>query len=282
MSPRPSSPIAPSVPPAPAAPAAGRATPSGRPPYGSDASRTASAADGTFWRFRSGNEPAFDPAVFDERALAARGALSGHASAGRGDTAFFALGGHELVLRHYRRGGLVRRLDERHYLWTGLERTRAVREFECLRELEARGLPAPRPFACAVTRRGLRWSGSLVTHRLPGRTLAEGLDGAPLATSAWVSVGRCIARFHAAGCRHADLNAHNVMLDGGEARLIDFDRASWRRAGERGTRWQRANLARLRRSLEKLARRHGRAFDAAGFDALEEAWSSALGASPRP
>ena len=212
--------------------------------------------------------------MFDEHALAARGALAGRARAGRGNTHFLTLGGHELVLRHYRRGGLVRHLVERRYVWTGIARTRAVREFELLRELELEGLPAPRAYACAVTRHGAFWSGSLVTRRLPGRTLAEQLDAG--AEAPWEGIGRCIARFHASGIRHADLNAHNVMFDGQAVRLIDFDRASRRRAGEAGAPWQGENLRRLRRSLVKLAAGAKRAFDAEGFAALERAWRDEL------
>ena len=124
-----------------------------------------------------------------------------------------------------------------------------------------------------------------MTVRLPGRTLAERLDArgadAP-APIPWAGVGRCIARFHARGVRHADLNAHNVLLDGDDVHLIDFDRATRRRvpAGGAPARWQRDNVARLRRSLRKLAARAGRAFDAEGFARLERAWRDALG--PRP
>lgn len=241
--------------------------------------RRAPGPAATWWYFREDAEPPFDPVVFDERALAARGALVGSARAGRGNTHYLVLDGHELVLRHYRRGGLVRRLSERRYLWTGLARTRAVREFELLRELEARGLPAPVPYACTVGRHGPTWSGSLVTRRLPGRTLAEcladaGTDG--LDESTWRAVGRCIARFHTAGCRHADLNAHNVLIDGEAVYLLDLDRACWRLAATDVAHWQRANLARLRRSLRKIATAERRAFDAPGFATLERSWQAGL------
>ena len=246
----------------------------------------APAATATHWRYRRGGEPVFDPVIFDEHALAARGALAGRAGAGRGNTFFVTLDGHELVLRHYRRGGLARRFSERRYLWSGVARTRAVREFELLRELETAGLPVPAPFACAVNRHGPFWSGSLVTRRLPGRTLAETLEAAGadgLDAGPWASIGRCIARFHRAGIRHADLNAHNVMLDGERVHLLDFDRATRRAVGTGGgrgaaepARWQRANLARLRRSLAKLAAARGATPDAAGFASLETAWREAL------
>ncbi|MGH7487911.1 MAG: lipopolysaccharide kinase InaA family protein, partial [bacterium] len=66
----------------------------------------------------------------------------------------------------------------------------------------------------------------------------------------WHAIGACIRRFHDAGIYHADLNAHNIMLDNKDAvYLLDFDR------GERRTPvilWQQANLARLSRSLRKF------------------------------
>jgi 3-deoxy-D-manno-octulosonic acid kinase len=66
----------------------------------------------------------------------------------------------------------------------------------------------------------------------------------------WRAVGRCIRRFHDAGVYHADLNAHNVLLAGSVVYVLDFDRGRYRAPGT----WQAANLARLRRSLDKLAR----------------------------
>lgn len=234
----------------------------------------------TLWRYRRDEQPPFDPIVFDENALASSGALLGTARAGRGHAHFLELGGYPLVLRHYRRGGMVRRLTERHYVWTGLARTRAVREFEILRELETRNLPAPRPYACSVTRHGRLWSGSLVTRRLPGETfatrlLAAGNDGLPVGI--WRAVGRCIARFQSAGCCHADLNADNVIIDEDAVHLIDFDKATWRRAEPDIARWQTANVARLRRSLAKLCTQRGLVFDVERFEDLKAAWQSDLG-----
>ena len=242
----------------------------------------------TLWRYLPGSVPAFDPAVFDERALARRAALAGAPPPARGDVHFFSLEGHELVLRHCRRGGLARRLAARRHLWTGLERTRVVAEFELLRSLAAEGLPVPPPFACAVTRHGPLWSGSLVTRRLPGRSLAERLGataGVPagadpqagLEPPLWEAIGRCIARFHRAGVRHARLDAHHVVLDGEEVWLIGFDRARRRRPGPGAARWRRVDVRRLHRSLVGLATEGGRDFDVAGFAALERAWRDALG-----
>jgi 3-deoxy-D-manno-octulosonic acid kinase len=66
----------------------------------------------------------------------------------------------------------------------------------------------------------------------------------------WSRIGDTLGRFHREGVFHADLNAHNVLLDADEAVwLIDFDRGALRASG---TEWKRANLSRLFRSLQKI------------------------------
>jgi 3-deoxy-D-manno-octulosonic acid kinase len=65
----------------------------------------------------------------------------------------------------------------------------------------------------------------------------------------WIAIGRCLSRFHRDGVCHADLNAHNVLLnDAQEVWLVDFDRGRLRRPGL----WCDSNLTRLRRSIEKI------------------------------
>jgi 3-deoxy-D-manno-octulosonic acid kinase len=105
----------------------------------------------------------------------------------------------------------------------------------------------------------------LLTVAVPGaRTLTERLaDGLPAA--AWSAVGATIRRFHDAGFCHADLNAHNILLDDTfRVTLIDFDRGTRRAAG----RWRAANLARLQRSLRKVSAAEPEAFSADHWAAL--------------
>jgi len=156
----------------------------------------------------------------------------------------------EGVLRHYRRGGLVGRFVADRYLYLGEPQVRSLREFQLLVELQRRGLPAPRPLLAGWRRSGLFYRADLLTRRIPDSdTLAErlprGLDDA-----LWRRVGETIARFHSQGVFHADLNAHNLLIDADErVWLIDFDRGALRVPSQD---WQRANLRRLRRSLDKL------------------------------
>lgn len=193
-----------------------------------------------------------DPAWFDAVGLAARGDTSA-GGLGRGATVRFEADGRMLLLRHYRRGGFPSRLSHDRYLRTGLRRSRPWRELALLTRLEAGGMPVPPPVGARITLQGplLPWyRGDLVTGYLDGTTtLAAALRAGRVDDAGWAAIGATIARFHAAGVDHADLNAHNVLLDGaGAVYLIDFDRARLRRQG----RWHRRNLARLRRSLDKL------------------------------
>lgn len=191
------------------------------------------------------------PELFDVDAWRAEGA-SVPTSAGRGSAFFISSGSRQWVLRHYRRGGWVARLTPDAYFWQGETRTRPFREWHLLRELHAAGLPVPAPIAARYSRNGLTYRGDLITERIErAQPLSALLRAAPLPAATWNEIGRCIRRFHDAGVCHADLNAHNILLDdGGRAHVIDFDGGSRRAPG----RWRAANLARLRRSLLKISR----------------------------
>jgi 3-deoxy-D-manno-octulosonic acid kinase len=191
-------------------------------------------------------------ADFDAAALARAGRVAAQAR-GRGSAWFVAArppAAGQWVLRHYRRGGLVARLTADRYLWRGAAATRSFRELELLAALERLGLPAARPVAALYCRSGLTYGADLLTVAIPGsRSLASLLDQHPGA-AAWHAIGACIRRFHDAGVCHADLNAHNVLLDdAGGVHLVDFDRGSIRAPGP----WRAANVARLERSLARLA-----------------------------
>lgn len=190
-----------------------------------------------------------DTHFFEPAWWKARGRLAGGAE-GRGTAVFLQGASGQYVLRHYRRGGLPARVVQDCYLWTGLKRTRAWREWHLLVRLRTENLPVPKPVAMRVVRRGLCYTADIVIARIPGRPLAVLLRQGPLDASVWTGIGGCIRRFHRAGVYHADLNANNILIDeAARVSLIDFDRGRVRPAGI----WREANLARLRRSLVKLA-----------------------------
>ena len=188
--------------------------------------------------------------LFDPAFWAARGELA-PAARGRGSAWFIDAGGQQWALRHYRRGGFVARLSADRYVWGGEHRVRAFAEWRLLRELSGRGLPVPVPVAARYQRSGLRYRCDLITRRIAAaEPLSVHLVQRELCEDVWRAVGVTVARLHRAGVDHADLNAHNILIDGAAGvSVIDFDRGRLRRPGA----WSARNLGRLRRSLEKIA-----------------------------
>jgi 3-deoxy-D-manno-octulosonic acid kinase len=191
------------------------------------------------------------PGWFDPGWWEAAGCMDGRGS-GRGEVQFVRTEAGLAVLRHYRRGGMLARLNRDRYWYQGPERTRPFREYRLLAWASAQGLPVPAPLAARYRRQGHWYTADLLSAAIPHtRSLAQALQETPRQLP-WASIGTAIAKLHAAGVFHADLNAHNVLLDGECAWLVDFDR------GERrvpAPAWQQANLARLERSLTKLGAR---------------------------
>lgn len=174
---------------------------------------------------------------------------------GRAPVYVARIGTQDVVLRHYRRGGALARFGKDRYLWTGLKRSRPFREWWLLRRLRDRGLPVPAPAAARVLRSGPLYRADLMTVRLPNmRSMADRLRAAPLPAAEWRLLGTTLRRFHLAGAFHADLNAMNILLsDQAGPFVIDWDRGRLRQPQPA---WQRSNLLRLHRSLEKLRAQH--------------------------
>jgi len=222
----------------------------------------------------------FDPEWFEPAHWQKQG-RSEQAHGGRGGTSFIAAPIGQCVLRHYRRGGMVARVMGDRYLWTGAERTRGFAEFRLLAALHERGLHVPAPVAARFERQGVHYRADLITRRIEhAETLAQLLALERCDAAVAARVGAALAQFHDAGAYHADLNAHNLLLDSGAVWVIDFDRGELRPPARA---WQLANLARLKRSLIKLgAARDGEAaFERALWNPLMAAYERALGQARR-
>ena len=204
----------------------------------------------------------FEPRLFDVGWLRSEGHYHG-SSSGRGEAHFLSFGGRAMVLRPYRRGGLIGRFNRDFYLRTGLEQSRAFQEFSLLQSMRIDGLPVPRAIAARVSPRGLFYRAALVTERIPeARPMEEMLREAPLAVDVWHQAGAVIRRMHDAGVDHTDLNCRNILIDtDAQVWLIDFDKCQKRPSGA----WAQANLDRLERSLNKW---HGLQWQAHDWEAL--------------
>jgi len=171
---------------------------------------------------------------------------------GRGSIHSFEYNGLKLILRHYHRGGMPAKFNRDKYLWTCLEKTRAMQELEMLSDMQQLGLPVPIPAAARICKSAFTYQADIVTVLIPdSKTLSTVLMNDSLTERSWQKIGEVIKKFHEHNCNHADLNAHNIMIDdSGDIYLIDFDKSTINAASGK---WQARNLQRLKRSLEKLA-----------------------------
>jgi len=227
-----------------------------------------------YWQYINGVKPRFNRDFFNDDWLQESGAIVGAALAGRGNAQFLSMDGEDLVLRHYKRGGYASKVSENQYLWTGLDTARPFHELSILVHMVGLHLPVPRPYGAEVVRNGASYSGSLLTYRIPGVTLAEAFVGDQMTPDLWHRVGMTIKLFHEEGICHADLNAHNIIVrldmptvSQRSVALLDFDRASLKDPSQSD--WQHKILARLQRSLLKIAHNHQSGL-------LEIAWQTVL------
>jgi 3-deoxy-D-manno-octulosonic acid kinase len=195
-------------------------------------------------------------ALFEPQFWAARGELKA-VGQGRGAAWFLNSGpGNsgpgQWVLRHYRRGGFMARILKDRYLWAGEARVRAFAEYRLLAVLVQRGLPVPKPVAARYQRSGMSYRCDLIMQRIAdAKPVSSMLGAAALSDASWRAIGSTLARLHQNGVDHADLNAHNILIDGqGAVSVIDFDRGRVRARGA----WTSENLSRLHRSLVKVSR----------------------------
>jgi 3-deoxy-D-manno-octulosonic acid kinase len=200
----------------------------------------------------------------------ASGAVGALETSGRGSVWIVSHGTDRWVLRHYHRGGFVSRFIFDHYLYTGLERSRAFREWRLLRRLSDAGLAVPNPVAARVRRSGLVYTADILTVYIPGtRKLSAFIAERRVPEDTWRRVGKLVRAVHDQGVDHPDLTAHNLLLDGrGQVFLVDFDNAHLRAPGA----WQQRGVERLERSLRKVAVETATEFDPRAWAELVAAY----------
>jgi len=170
----------------------------------------------------------------------------------RGRTARVALPSAEVVVRAYRRGGILGRGRQ-----TYPSPRRFLAELEATLEARQRGIPVPEPlgFVACPGRGG--WRGWAAFRTVPGgrdlrERLAECADAAAVESRLRLVLA-VVREAHDRGLVHADLNAGNILLDEEEPPrvfLIDLDRA--RLGPPRSPSGRFGEIARLDRSLEKV------------------------------
>lgn len=178
------------------------------------------------------------------------------------------------ILKHYFRGGLYAKVNQDKYLWSGVNNTRAVREFKLLEYLQTKQLPSPKPVAVRVLKSGLFYANDLITEYIQHETtFAKQLLNQQTSPQAWARIGQVVAQFHRHHVYHADLNAHNLLINGDQVILIDFDKGELKNNKKD---WPQANIARLKRSIEKETNHSCDRTYADHWQALTKAYKQAL------
>ncbi|GAB56134.1 3-deoxy-D-manno-octulosonic acid kinase [Glaciecola punicea ACAM 611] len=171
---------------------------------------------------------------------------------GRGIVYFFTLGNTELVLRHYKRGGLVAKVSNDSFIFTRISHTRCYEELSVLQHLRDKKVNVPKPIAGKITRKGLFYSADIITEVISNAVeLNEILLSEGVVAATWQAIGLQIKKMHNAQVYHGDINVKNILLSRQTTppsiHLLDFDKC----AIKRGDDWKNANLLRFKRSLLK-------------------------------
>jgi 3-deoxy-D-manno-octulosonic acid kinase len=184
--------------------------------------------------------------------------------------------GSALVVRRYRRGGLLRHVNEATYLGGH----RAFHEALVTERARAGGVRVPEVAAAVELPGRLGYRAALATALIAGarESAAWMPEAAPAERIAMLhAAGEQIGRMHAAGVAHPDINLRNLLVSpgigGGTAptvHLIDFDRGRLH-GGPVPLRRRRRELLRLARSARKLAAPITRP----GWDALLDGYGAA-------
>ena len=129
-----------------------------------------------------------------------------------------------VVIKYYRRGGVIRYLIKKHYLRCGKRRCQI--EFELLQQVRSLGINAPEPVAFAYRGR-LFYQCWLVTRKIQDhQTLVQiSLSNEEQARMAMKAVVKQVSILIKNKILHVDLHPGNVIVDNqNQIYLLDFDK----------------------------------------------------------
>jgi len=176
------------------------------------------------------------------------------AAAGRTSVKRLCTPSGNLLLRQYRRGGLLAGLNKSSYLTA----SRPVREIIVSCEAAARGLPVPRAAGAIIYSKHPFRQALLATQEITGaRDLHEYAiksTGGNIRQPVIEALARAVRKMHDAGLFHADLQLKNILVrqtsENVEIFFIDLDKSVIR--DSLPERLRSANLRRLNRSAVKI------------------------------
>jgi 3-deoxy-D-manno-octulosonic acid kinase len=131
-----------------------------------------------------------------------------------------------VVIKYYRRGGLIHHLIKQRYLKWG--KTRCQIEYELLQKVRSSGINAPEPIAFAYRGR-LLYQGWLVTREIKHhQTLAQlSCSNEKRTHIVMKEVVKQVSRLIKNNILHVDLHPGNIIVDNkNQVYLLDFDKGS--------------------------------------------------------
>ncbi|MGN1280673.1 MAG: 3-deoxy-D-manno-octulosonic acid kinase [Succinivibrio sp.] len=145
---------------------------------------------------------------------------------GRGQTILYKKDGEDLVLRHYKRGGMLGKVIADLFFKFEPHSHRAADEFRLLLRMQSLGLPVPEPVIAREEHALLHLRQDIVIKRLNGyQDLSYILKKRALRAEEYELLGRTVRRFFDAGILHTDLNIRNILMnEQGDICIIDFDK----------------------------------------------------------
>ncbi|MGN0894528.1 MAG: 3-deoxy-D-manno-octulosonic acid kinase [Succinivibrio sp.] len=145
---------------------------------------------------------------------------------GRGQTLLYIKDNMNLVLRHYKRGGLIGKVLSDKFFFFEPNSHRAADEFKLLQYMLSQNLPVPQPVIVREERGIIHIRQDIVIKRLTGyQDLSYILKERALTKNEFYSIGKTIKLFFDVGILHTDLNIRNILMnEEGKICIIDFDK----------------------------------------------------------
>ncbi len=145
---------------------------------------------------------------------------------GRGNTLLFKKNGQNLVLRHYKRGGLFGKIVKDNFFNFEPHSHRALEEFALLNKMVELGLPVPEPVIAKEIKTLLGIRQDIVIKRLEGYSdLSYIIAKRDMTEEEYKTIGKTLKKFFDNNILHTDLNIRNILMNpDGKVSVIDFDK----------------------------------------------------------
>jgi 3-deoxy-D-manno-octulosonic acid kinase len=203
----------------------------------------------TYIQYDSNNLKNFTDKLFNVDYIAKEGLIKSTID-GRGKTIEFEHENNKYFLKHYIRGGLVRKITYDKYIFNTLASTRPVREYNFLNDMNSKGLPVPKAVALKVTNSRFTYIADLITCKIENEgTLFDFVKNKKMSNNLWDKLSITLEKFFNENVFHSDLNSKNIIIDkNNNIFLLDFDNSHY----FYNKKLFNKSIYRLERSLKKI------------------------------